>query len=127
MSSLAFAIPLPPGKTEAWRRFMDELKGPRHAEVQDMLRRAQLTQHNFYLQQTPRADLAIVYLEGDVAHAFHHFATSDHPFERWVRQQVLETEGIDLTQPPPGPPPEVVLEAAAAEDSVARFTSQSEG
>jgi hypothetical protein len=118
MSSLALAIPLPPGKTEAWRRFLDELKGPRRAEVQDMLRRAQLTQHNFYLQQTPQGDLAIVYLEGHVAHAFHHFATSDHPFERWVRQQVLETEGVDLTQPPSGQLPEVVLEAAVAEAGV---------
>jgi hypothetical protein len=64
MSSLALAIPLPPGKTEAWRRFTDELKGPRRAEMHDMLRRAHLTQHNFYLQQTPQGDLAIVYLEG---------------------------------------------------------------
>ncbi len=115
MSSLALAIPLPAGRTEAWRRFMDELKGPRRAELKDMLRRAQLTQHNFYLQQTPQGDLAIVYLDGDVAHAFHHFATSDHPFERWVRQQVLETEGVDLTQLPPGPLPETVLEASVAE------------
>ncbi len=115
MSSLALAIPLPPGRTDAWRRFMDELKGRRRAELQDMLRRAQLTQHNFYLQQMPQGDIAIVYLEGDVAHAFHHFATSNHPFERWVRQQVLETEGVDLTQPPPGPLPEAVLEASVAE------------
>jgi hypothetical protein len=118
MPSLALAIPLPPGRTDAWRHFMDELKGPRRADVQDMLRRAQLTRHNFYLQQTPQGDLAIVYLEGDIAHAFHHFATSDHPFERWIRQQVLETEGVDLTKPFPGPLPEVVFESSLAEAPV---------
>ena len=35
-------------------------------------------------------------------------ATSQHPFDVWFRQVLLDTTGTDLTQP--GPPPEQVLE-----------------
>ena len=114
MASLAIAFPLPAGKTDAWRRYIEELKGPRRAEWENLLRRAGLERHNFYLQRTPLGDTMILYIEGDIARSFAFFATDEDAFTQWVRRQVIETEGVDLTQPFPGPLPEVVLESVAA-------------
>jgi hypothetical protein len=113
MPSLAIAFPLPSGKTDAWRRYIEELKGPRRAEWEHLLGRAGLERHNFYLQRTPLGDTIILYFEGDIARSFAFFATDEDAFTQWVRRQVLETEGVDLTQPFPGPLPEVVLESVA--------------
>jgi hypothetical protein len=65
MASMAFAIPLTPDKTEAWRRWSEELAGPRRAEYEASRRRLGLTVERAYLQRTPQGDLNVVYLEAD--------------------------------------------------------------
>ena len=48
------------------------------------------------------------------ARAFLLMATSQDPFDVWFRQVLLDTFGLDLTQPA-GPPPEQILEWSADE------------
>jgi len=111
-ASLAIAIPLVPGKTAEWRRFTDEVKGPRRGELDDFHRRVGVVAENWYFQATPQADVVIVYLEGDIPGCFQAFAASTHPFDQWLKRVWLDTEGVDFNRPLPGPPPEVVYTPA---------------
>ncbi len=54
--------------------------------------------------------LSVHVLEGhDLGATFGMLAVSDHPFDRWFRDQVKSVHGIDFTKPMPGPLPEQVL------------------
>jgi hypothetical protein len=105
MASLAFAVLLTPGKTEEWKRWNEELAGPRRIEYLASRQRLGITTERAYLQHTPQGDMDIVYLEADdLQRAFQGLATSQDPFDVWFRQRAKELfSGLDLTQPPPGP------------------------
>ena len=115
MASMAFALPLTPGKTEEWRRWSAELLGPRRAEYEASRRRLGVTVERAYLQQTPQGDLNVVYLEGDdLAGAFQGLATSQDPFDVWFRERAKALfSGLDLGQPLPGPLSELVFDGGA--------------
>ncbi len=49
-------------------------------------------------------------LEGDPQGAIGKLAGSDHPFDRWFKEQVREIHGVDFNQPMAGPPPEQIFE-----------------
>jgi hypothetical protein len=110
MALFAMAAPILPGKTEQWRRFKEELKGPRYSEYVESRRRMGVRERAF-LQSTPQGDIAIITWEGeDAEKALRHFAESDDPFTRWFLQQVKEIHGLDLSQPVPGGVPEMVVD-----------------
>ena len=112
---LALAVPIVPGKLDQWRTVMRELAGPRRAEWQEQRRQLRMRERIF-LQHTPDGASAIVVLEGaDLPNAMHAIGTADDEFSRWLRQQVLETEGLDLAAPPPGPLPALVADSGALE------------
>jgi uncharacterized protein DUF6176 len=115
MASLAFALPLTPGKTEEWKRWSAEMLGPRRAEYEASRRRLGITVERAYLQRTPQGDWNIVYLEGpDIAQAFAGLAASQEPFDVWFRERAKDLfSGLDLSQPPPGPLSELVHDGGA--------------
>ena|SRR5215207_3960933 len=111
MASLALVLPLLPGKTDAWRQAMEELKRSRWEEFGAARRRQGISRERLWLQQTPQGDLEILYLETeDPARALQAIATSQEPFDVWFRDFVREHYGLDLSQPLPGPFPELVLD-----------------
>jgi len=111
MASIASAIPILPGKLEAWRQFVAEMHGPRRMEHAASRRRLGITTERAYLQQTPQGEFAVVFFEApDVGQMMQGFATSQEPFDIWFREQVLDVHGWDMTQPPPGPLPELVID-----------------
>ena len=113
MAMLAVAVPVLPGKTEQWRRFIGELTG-QHKGAMDTLRRRLGVRERTFFQPSPRGDLVLVTLEGDdPAAAFAQFAADPHPSVQWFVQQVKEIHGLDLAQPPPGPLPELVYDLGA--------------
>ena len=115
MASMAFALPLPPGKTEEWRRGAADLLGPRRAVYEASRRRLGVTVERAYLQHTPQGDLNVVYLESDdLAGAFQQLAASQDPFDVWFRERAKEFfSGIDFGQPLPGPLSEMVFDGGA--------------
>ena len=114
MSSMAVALPILPGKTSEWQRLIGEVTTARRSEVDEFHRRFGFTRANWYLNQTPGGDLAIVVLEApDAAAAFGQWAQSSHPFDQWFKQQLGPLYGIDFNQPPAGPAPEMVYEYKA--------------
>ena len=116
---LAVAVPILPGKLDQWRALMHELASPRHRDWHAQRRRLGLRERLF-LQHTPKGAVAIVVLEGrDLPGAMHAIGTDTDEFSVWLRQQVLETEGLDLAAPPPGPLPELVADSGPLDRSAA--------
>jgi hypothetical protein len=73
-------------------------------------RRLGITRELIWLAQTPESDLAMMYVE--VQHPediLVQLGASAHPFDRWLRQQLLELHGLNLTQLASYPANELVL------------------
>jgi hypothetical protein len=106
MGTVAFAAPLLPGKTDAWRDWIAEISGPRSAELADFNTRHGLTRHAAWLQQTPHGDFVVVIHEGPGGETLMpNLATSDNEFDVWFRDNVEALHGIDFSNPPPPPEP----------------------
>ena len=99
----AMAAPLAADKLEAWEAFAGQLTGPRQAEFHDMNERHGLTDHRAYLQPTPDGQyLVLVMIEGSGADGFMPSVTqSDHEFDRWFTESVIDLHGFDLSAPMP--------------------------
>ena len=105
MGSITFAVPIQPGKTEEWKRAVEEIKGARSTEHNASRRRVGITREFACLQQTPQGDFTVVLIEsdGDPAEAIEKLLSSDEPFDRWFLDRVIkEAHGLD---PSEGPPP----------------------
>lgn len=113
MSLMAYAIPLEPGKTPAWRKWADELNGPRSGEFAASRERAGVRERTF-LQQTPEGDVVIVTIEGDdPAAAFAKMMTGTDPFTTWFLEKVKEFHDIDPARMAKGASPTLVVDSAA--------------
>ncbi|MBI2955157.1 MAG: hypothetical protein HYY30_12635 [Chloroflexi bacterium] len=113
MALMAMVIPILPGKTEQWRRFTEELRGPRARDYAASRQRLGVRERAF-IQSIPQGDMIIVTVEGDnpVA-AFQRFGASNDDFTKWFVQQVKEIHGLDLSSPSQWPMPEMVLDSQA--------------
>jgi hypothetical protein len=55
--------------------------------------------------------MVIIYFEApDIPRAFEGAARSQEPYDVWLREQLKDTTGVDLSQPLPGPLPEVYID-----------------
>lgn len=110
MASLGMTLPLLPGKTEAWKHWVQEMGGARLDEYQTSRRKLGITREASFLQQTTQGDMTILYMEADdIGYALQGLAISQEPFDVLFRQQAQAFFGFDLTQPS-GPPPETVFD-----------------
>ena len=103
MKTYLFTVPLAPGKTEAWKKYMKEMTGPRNEEYKKSRKRAGLKVEQVFLQQTPHGDMCVVMLGGDNPQkSLESFMKSTDPFDIWFKEKVLiEAHGLDLPQPMP--------------------------
>ncbi len=103
---VATVVPLLPGMTEEARSWLQELRGPRSGELDDLARRAGLARASWYLQSAPDGNLLITFaLVEDVEECYRGFALSDHPFDTWLKERLLKYTGIDYNAPSEGPLP----------------------
>lgn len=95
MDSVAFSIPLLPGRTDAGRAGFESCwVGARREAFQDACRRAGITRESVWIQTGPTGDVAVVYLEADdLPSALGLLATSAEPFDRWLRDHAREVHG----------------------------------
>ena len=104
VASVAFTAPVLPDKLEAWKEFHEQLDGLRRWDFEDQQRRLGLIRHRVWLQDTPDGHVALVVQEGeDPERARALLAASNHPFDVWFKEQVLELHGLDLSQAPAEP------------------------
>ncbi len=99
MPAFAFSIPVVRGKEELDRTTFDEMLDARRAEYEAALRRAGVTRHAIWHQETPDGTVAVVYVEGDDPEAgLAQFGSSDEPLNTWFREQMKEVHGVDISQ-----------------------------
>lgn len=110
MQSVAFAVPILPGKTETDRAAMASCAdGEKQREHQASRSRHGVSRESVWIQQTPAGDLAVVYLEADdLQAALQGYGSSSDPFDVWFRELLKDVHGIDLAAG--FPPPEQVLD-----------------
>jgi hypothetical protein len=100
MATVAFGLPILPGKTEAWRRFVQELHGCRRPDYIESRRRLGINREGFWLTHACCGDVVVTLVDADApAQLFARLAASVHPFDRWYQRQLLELHGLDLTRP----------------------------
>src|SRR5207244_12763765 len=84
-----------PGKTESWKRWVQEMASTRLSEFQASRKRLGITREVSCLQQTPQGDMAILYIEAeDMARVFQGLATSQDAFDALFRQNTQEFFGL---------------------------------
>jgi hypothetical protein len=111
MAALAFVLPILPGKHEAWRRFYQELRDLRPDAYEESRRHLGICKELAWVTQTSWGEVALVYIEAaDPRDVVAKLATSDLPFDRWFRQQVLDLQGVDLRLPRAASVNELVFE-----------------
>jgi hypothetical protein len=105
MQSLAFAIPLLPGRTAASVEMWGSCwTGARAEAYQDARRRAGITREVVWIQSTGAGDLAVVYLEADdLDTAFAVLGGSTQPFDRWFRERARHVHGTAWGERPTEP------------------------
>ena len=114
MDQTLFTLPILDGKTDAARAFLDELESTRKGQYADSEGRLRLFKEVWAIQSLPQGDHYVVYFQGDdIGQAFQQFAGSQDEFDRWFKQQVLETSGADLNIPPTGPMSEILSDYEA--------------
>src|SRR5690242_11235250 len=96
---LAFALPILPGKQEAWRRFCQELRESRCCEYEESRRRLGIRKEVTWFAQTAQGEMAIMYVEADhPEQVFSTLSASDLPFDDWLRQQLVELHGLEVVK-----------------------------
>jgi ketosteroid isomerase-like protein len=100
---MVLLLPLVPGRSEGWRRFIQELLGSRRTAYAESRRRLGITRELLWLQHTPQEEVVIVYLEAyDPAQSLWWLSRSQAPFDRWLRRKLHEWHGpVRLAAPLP--------------------------
>jgi hypothetical protein len=97
--ALVIASSILPGKSEAWRRFTQEMLASRREEYEASRQQLGITKELMWLIQTSRGDTVIVYLETEEhEHVMAKLIASTLPFDSWFKRQILEIHGLNLTQ-----------------------------
>jgi hypothetical protein len=120
MVPVATVFPVQPGMKTEWRAWLDELLVSHADEFRAYLWRYGFTLERFFLQLTPTGPMAVLYAEGtDPARSIARFARSHHPFDAWMREEMLYLNGIDFIRRATAPAPDLVLDWRAEPKKVA--------
>lgn len=94
--SVTRTVPLRSGKPLAWHRLTAELQGPRRREYEASRRRLGITSEVLRIDPRPDQDHVIVHFEtADPERTRRRWAESEHPFDQWLREQILDIHGED--------------------------------
>jgi LmbE family N-acetylglucosaminyl deacetylase len=77
-----------PGKREEAKAIFEEIRETRRSEYEASRRRLGIREEKVWFQGLPQGDMAVVYWEGgDPRAALQEFASSDDPFDEWLRER----------------------------------------
>jgi hypothetical protein len=107
--------PILPGQAEAWRRFVQELQGPRRSEWERWCQRVGLNRLRVWLQSDQNG--TTVLLEGRIRAGKAGLIDHNVPFDRWLREQLFSFHGVDIAQ----------FEAKVKQELVLDITTESKG
>jgi hypothetical protein len=108
--TLLIIAPILPGKTEVWRRFIQEIGEARRWEHESSRRHLGIQVERVWISETLRQAIGIILIETDYPEqALTIMAGSDNAFDRWYREQLLTLQGFDLTHPNPHCLPDLIF------------------
>ncbi len=95
---VTLALPVIPGQSEAYRRFVQELQGTRHDAFVAACRRWGVVGLSLWLAPHRPGDvvLARLALEADLGDFEARLAASVDPFDWWIKARLRELHGVDL-------------------------------
>jgi hypothetical protein len=92
MAMIAMTLSIPPDKFARWRQAVAEMAGPRRAEFATARRRQGVSRQAVWVQQGPHGPREILVMESDdPMRAFELMATSQEPFDVWLRELLSES------------------------------------
>ena len=94
-TDLCLIVPILPGQAEAWRRFVQELQGPRQKAWQLWCRRIGTDTIQCRLQTTPQQAVVLLRITSRDGWSLPKLV-ENRPFDRWLRQQIRALHGIDI-------------------------------
>jgi len=101
MGEIAFTVPILPGKKAALERLCASLQGPKSKDVAEMLKRHGSSKETWFIESGPDGDVCIVYWEAEpVSKPMQEFVGSKHPFDLWLKAELMGISGVDLNDPP---------------------------
>ncbi len=111
MPTFSFAMPILPGKTDAWLKAIAEMKGPRKSAYKASRKAAGIKREHVSRQWTPNGDVAVVHMDAkDPASVLPAFRAPKSDFDRWFLDTVIVgVHGLKPSDPTP-PTIEVVLD-----------------
>lgn len=103
MATLAFVLPIRPGKQEADVAMFERFKSGQEQEAFAAWNRSHgVKRHAVWHQTTPSGPVAIVLFEADdLERALGGMATAQGSFDQAFRDSVKEVHGVDLARDPP--------------------------
>jgi len=106
------AFPILPGKEEQIREFAAEMAGARRSEAASFYRSFGVTRESWHLQHTEYGAwvIGVTDVTDDLEAKAQAYATSQRPFDRWFKDQVLEISGINQDVEPLGPPTQTLFD-----------------
>jgi hypothetical protein len=115
MELLVRAFPVLPGMESRMREFARDVQTVRAREAEHFYRRHGVERESWHLQVTPHGAWVIgvtQIADRPAAVAGKAYAESQHPFDRWFKEQVKTLTGIDPERTPLGPPTECLFDTA---------------
>ena len=95
MSAVTFTLPILPGKSEAWRRFCQEIEGARRPAYEASRRRLGIARETMRLVERSQGRAVLLTIEAaDLGAALDGIASSQEPFDQWYRRQLLMLHGF---------------------------------
>ena len=99
MTQLQMVYTLRTGTQERWRRLSQEVAGSRRAQFEASCRQAGITQVQIWLVQLPHSELLLVKMNTqEPQQTLQALATSERPFERWLRDQLQVLLGWNVQE-----------------------------
>jgi hypothetical protein len=98
MTRLILVLPILPGRTEAWRRFAQELMGSGRVGFERICRHYGIRRISTWIATIRPRNMVVAQLEVE-DHFFEispNAAELSDPFERWLFEQIRELHGVDL-------------------------------
>jgi hypothetical protein len=110
MTQLQMVCTLRTGTQERWRRLSQEVAGSRRAQFEASCRQVGITQVQVWLVQLPHSELLFVTVNTqEPQQTLKALATSEHPFEHWLREQLQVLLGWSLQEMLPVPQGDLLL------------------
>ena len=110
MRPIATAYPVLPGKTDKARAFMKALKTTHKKDFAALEKKLKTTKEALFLQTSPQGDMIIDYFEcSNPKKSIEVMAKLDDKFTLWMKDQIKEITGFDVSAMAKEPLPEHLL------------------